>query len=198
MSNHIKSSCTPVSFANTISRSMMCLTRRPGLDQPGTIAAGHGTLEDHRPDHDRHHVSLAVRLVQFVSVCDVDPGQSSLGADRRHRGTVGDRRISQRARFCGINLFGIAVLSGIVLVSYIDHIRQGMDSVKQAVVHGCMSRLLPVLMTATVALLALTPLALATGMGSEVQRPLAVGSDRWSLDFDRLDAPCPSHSLSVV
>jgi cobalt-zinc-cadmium resistance protein CzcA len=73
-----------------------------------------------------------------------------------------------------INLFGIAVLNGIVLVSYIEHIRQDMDSVKEAVVRGCMLRLRPVLMTATVALLALTPLALATGVGSEVQRPLAV------------------------
>ncbi len=45
---------------------------------------------------------------------------------------------------------------------------------KEAVVRGCMLRLRPVLMTATVALLALTPLALATGVGSEVQRPLAV------------------------
>ena len=73
-----------------------------------------------------------------------------------------------------INLFGIAVLNGIVLVSYIDHIRQEMDSVKEAVVRGCTLRLRAVLMTATVALLALTPLALATGVGSEVQRPLAV------------------------
>lgn len=73
-----------------------------------------------------------------------------------------------------INLFGIAVLNGIVLLSYIAQLREKTESAKEAAVQGCMLRLRPVLMTATVALLALTPLALATGVGSEVQRPLAV------------------------
>ena len=73
-----------------------------------------------------------------------------------------------------INLFGVAVLNGLVLVSYIYQLKSDTESVKEAVVRGCMLRLRPVLMTATVALLALTPLALATGVGSEVQRPLAV------------------------
>lgn len=73
-----------------------------------------------------------------------------------------------------INLFGVAVLNGLVLVSYIDQLTSDTESAKEAVVRGSMLRLRPVLMTATVALLALTPLALATGVGSEVQRPLAV------------------------
>lgn len=73
-----------------------------------------------------------------------------------------------------INLFGVAVLNGVVLVSYIDQLRDDTPSLNDAVARGCMLRLRPVLMTATVALLALTPLALATGVGSEVQRPLAV------------------------
>ncbi|HEY5932716.1 MAG TPA: CusA/CzcA family heavy metal efflux RND transporter [Nitrospira sp.] len=73
-----------------------------------------------------------------------------------------------------INLFGVAVLNGLVLLSYIDQLAQDATSTKEAVVNGSMLRLRPVLMTATVALLALTPLALATGVGSEVQRPLAV------------------------
>jgi cobalt-zinc-cadmium resistance protein CzcA len=73
-----------------------------------------------------------------------------------------------------INLFGIAVLNGIVLVSYIVDLREENGSLHDAVMKGSMLRLRPVLMTATVALLALTPLALATGVGSEVQRPLAV------------------------
>jgi heavy metal efflux system protein len=73
-----------------------------------------------------------------------------------------------------INLFGVAVLNGLVLVSYIDQLKAESETVKEAVVRGCMLRLRPVLMTATVALLALTPLALATGVGSEVQRPLAI------------------------
>lgn len=73
-----------------------------------------------------------------------------------------------------INLFGVAVLNGLVLVSYIDQLKAESETVKEAVVRGCMLRLRPVLMTATVALLALTPLAVATGVGSEVQRPLAI------------------------
>ncbi|MBD0306323.1 MAG: efflux RND transporter permease subunit, partial [Nitrospiraceae bacterium] len=73
-----------------------------------------------------------------------------------------------------INLFGVAVLNGIVLVSYIVGLREKGQSTQEAIVEGCMLRLRPILMTATVALLALIPLAFATGIGSEVQRPLAV------------------------
>jgi heavy metal efflux system protein len=74
-----------------------------------------------------------------------------------------------------INLFGVAVLNGIVLVSYMNSLRrqEGMG-VEQAVLTGCVLRLRPVLMTAAVALLGLVPLAFAHGIGSEVQRPLAV------------------------
>ncbi len=74
-----------------------------------------------------------------------------------------------------INLFGVAVLNGIVLVSYMNSLRrqEGMG-IEQAVMSGCVMRLRPVLMTALVALLGLVPLALAHGIGSEVQRPLAV------------------------
>lgn len=73
-----------------------------------------------------------------------------------------------------INLFGVAVLNGIVLVSYIVKLREGGEQGDQAIINGCLLRLRPVLMTALVALLALIPLALAHGIGSEVQRPLAV------------------------
>ncbi|HKC94663.1 MAG TPA: CusA/CzcA family heavy metal efflux RND transporter [Nitrospira sp.] len=72
-----------------------------------------------------------------------------------------------------INLFGVAVLNGIVLVSYINKLRgDGMEA-EQAIVKGCTLRLRPVLMTALVAMLGLLPLAFATGIGAEVQRPLA-------------------------
>jgi cobalt-zinc-cadmium resistance protein CzcA len=73
-----------------------------------------------------------------------------------------------------INLFGVAVLNGIVLVSYIVKLREDGQGVDDAIVNGCLLRLRPVLMTALVALLGLIPLALAHGIGSEVQRPLAV------------------------
>jgi cobalt-zinc-cadmium resistance protein CzcA len=73
-----------------------------------------------------------------------------------------------------INLFGVAVLNGIVLISYINGLRDQGKPLEEAVTEGCLLRLRPILMTAMVALLALLPLAFATGIGSEVQRPLAV------------------------
>ena len=72
-----------------------------------------------------------------------------------------------------IALFGVAVLNGIVLVSYFNKLlREGMP-LHEAVLNGCRLRLRPVLMTALVALLGLLPLAFSQGIGSEVQRPLA-------------------------
>ncbi len=72
-----------------------------------------------------------------------------------------------------IALFGVAVLNGVVMVSYFEQLAlQGM-SLDEAVTQGAMLRLRPVLMTATVASLGLIPLLLSTGIGSEVQRPLA-------------------------
>jgi cobalt-zinc-cadmium resistance protein CzcA len=73
-----------------------------------------------------------------------------------------------------INLFGVAVLNGIVLVSYFNKLREDGLPADEAVIKGCTLRLRPVLMTALVALLGLMPLAFAHGIGSEVQRPLAV------------------------
>jgi cobalt-zinc-cadmium resistance protein CzcA len=73
-----------------------------------------------------------------------------------------------------IALFGVAVLNGVVMVSAINqNVRDGMG-VEAAVTAGARSRLRPVLITATIAALGLVPLLLATGVGSEVQRPLAV------------------------
>jgi cobalt-zinc-cadmium resistance protein CzcA len=72
-----------------------------------------------------------------------------------------------------IAVFGVAVLNGVVLVSYINQLRaRGMERI-QAVVTGAEHRLRPVLMTATVAILGLVPLLLSNDIGSEVQRPLA-------------------------
>ncbi|GAB3684336.1 efflux RND transporter permease subunit [Salinisphaera aquimarina] len=72
-----------------------------------------------------------------------------------------------------IAVFGVAVLNGVVLVSYINQLReQGMD-IDEAVRTGAEHRLRPVLMTATVAILGLVPLLLADSIGSNVQRPLA-------------------------
>jgi len=73
-----------------------------------------------------------------------------------------------------IALWGIAVLNGVVLVSYIRNLRSSGLSQIQAIREGCVHRFRPVMMTATVALLGLVPFLFATGPGSEVQRPLAI------------------------
>ncbi|MCX7893566.1 MAG: CusA/CzcA family heavy metal efflux RND transporter [Burkholderiales bacterium] len=73
-----------------------------------------------------------------------------------------------------IALWGIAVLNGVVLVSYIRKLREDGLALDTAVVEGAKSRFRPVMMTATVAMLGLIPFLFATGPGSEVQRPLAV------------------------
>ena len=72
-----------------------------------------------------------------------------------------------------IALFGVAVLNGVVMVSYIDKLREEGKSVADAVREGAETRLRPVLMTALVASLGFIPMAIATSAGAEVQRPLA-------------------------
>lgn len=73
-----------------------------------------------------------------------------------------------------IALFGVAVLNGVVKIAYINQLRdQGMP-LDEAVLTGMVLRLRPVLMTAVVAMMALIPLLLASGPGSEIQRPLAL------------------------
>jgi cobalt-zinc-cadmium resistance protein CzcA len=72
-----------------------------------------------------------------------------------------------------IALFGVAVLNGVVLVSYIVELRQKTNDVEEAVFAGALTRLRPVLMTALVASLGFIPMALSRGAGAEVQRPLA-------------------------
>ena len=73
-----------------------------------------------------------------------------------------------------IALLGIAVLNGLVLVSYFNQLVAEGASVSDAVFNGAVRRLRPVLMTASIAALGLVPLLFATGPGSEIQRPLAI------------------------
>ena len=72
-----------------------------------------------------------------------------------------------------IELFGLAVGNGIVLVSYINQLRHEGTPMEDAIITGCSLRLRPVVMTMMTTLLGLLPLALAQGIGAEVQRPLA-------------------------
>jgi heavy metal efflux system protein len=72
-----------------------------------------------------------------------------------------------------IALSGIAVLNGLVMISFIRSLREGGEPLDSAIIDGATTRLRPVLMTALVAALGFVPMALNTGIGSEVQRPLA-------------------------
>ncbi|MFC4346562.1 efflux RND transporter permease subunit [Kordiimonas lipolytica] len=72
-----------------------------------------------------------------------------------------------------IAVFGVAMLNGIVLVSFINELRAKGMSVRDAVQRGTELRLRPVLMTASVAILGLVPMLLSSGVGAETQRPLA-------------------------
>ena len=73
-----------------------------------------------------------------------------------------------------IALFGVAVLNGIVLIAEFNRLRQaGMENLEEVVMTGTNTRLRPVLMTAAVASLGFLPMAISSGAGAEVQRPLA-------------------------
>jgi cobalt-zinc-cadmium resistance protein CzcA len=72
-----------------------------------------------------------------------------------------------------IALSGVAVLNGLVMIAYFNQLREAGKSVRESVIEGSLTRLRPVLMTALVASLGFVPMAIATGAGAEVQRPLA-------------------------
>jgi len=72
-----------------------------------------------------------------------------------------------------IVLFGVAVLNGVVLVSYVTQLRREGMSLQEAISTGCGARLRPIMMTASITVFSLIPMLVATGPGSEVQRPLA-------------------------
>lgn len=72
-----------------------------------------------------------------------------------------------------IALSGVAVLNGLVLITYFNQLREQGKSIQASVVEGALTRLRPVLMTALVASFGFIPMALATSAGAEVQRPLA-------------------------
>lgn len=70
-------------------------------------------------------------------------------------------------------MLGIAVLNGVVMVNAINQRWEGGANIQAAIIEGAVSRLRPVLMTALTSALGLIPMLLATGVDSEVQRPLA-------------------------
>ena len=72
-----------------------------------------------------------------------------------------------------IALLGIAVLNGVVMMSHFNYLLSKGMEITQVVKEGAMRRLRPVMMTATICAFGLVPLLLATGPGSEIQKPLA-------------------------
>lgn len=77
-----------------------------------------------------------------------------------------------------IALSGVAVLNGLVIIAFIERLREDGKPLLEAIREGALTRLRPVLMTAMVASLGFVPMAIATGAGAEVQRPLATSTLR--------------------
>jgi heavy metal efflux system protein len=84
-----------------------------------------------------------------------------------------DIPISISAAVGFIALSGVAVLNGLVMITFINKLREEGSSLEEAIIQGALTRLRPVLMTALVASLGFVPMAIATGTGAEVQKPLA-------------------------
>ncbi|AAZ26035.1 efflux RND transporter permease subunit [Colwellia psychrerythraea] len=87
---------------------------------------------------------------------------------------VSNEYLSVPASVGFIALLGIAVLNGIVMISYFEQTKQFAESLHNRIIDGAKRRLRPVLMTATTAMFGLLPLVFATGPGAEIQKPLAI------------------------
>lgn len=125
----------------------------------------HETTHDNHQDCHRHHTCHGH-----------NPLAASL-ADTLHRlpgaNTWPCIPLSISAGVGFIALSGVAVLNGLVMVSFIRDLWQHTGDLRQSIIDGALVRLRPVLMTALVASLGFVPMALNTGTGAEVQRPLA-------------------------
>ncbi|HQR54199.1 MAG TPA: efflux RND transporter permease subunit, partial [Burkholderiales bacterium] len=107
------------------------------------------------------HATLILANVPFATI----GGVIALAATRQY--------LSVPSAIGFIAVFGVAMLNGIVLVSFLNELRSKGLALRNAVLQGTALRLRPVLMTASVAILGLVPMLLSTGVGAETQRPLA-------------------------
>ena len=73
-----------------------------------------------------------------------------------------------------ISLFGVAIMDGLLMISYFNQLRGHGEPLERAIIEGAAKRVRPVMMTAMTALFGLLPAALSTQIGSETQRPLAI------------------------
>jgi cobalt-zinc-cadmium resistance protein CzcA len=113
--------------------------------------------------------------VRYLSSRNSRDMQMLLDPERANQLRAGRRRenLSASASVGFIALSGVAVLNGVVMVSYFNELRREGLNVELAVVKGAVLRLRPVLITASVAALGLIPMLFASGPGSEIQKPLA-------------------------
>lgn len=103
--------------------------------------------------------------------------EAQLAAASGRRGSLAGGVLSVATIVGFITLFGIATRNGVMLVSHIQHVQKvdGIADLREAVARASEERLIPILMTALAAGLALVPLALAMGEpGSEIQAPMAI------------------------
>jgi len=107
------------------------------------------------------HATLIFANVPFATI----GGILALAASRQY--------LSVPSAIGFIAVFGVAMLNGIVLVSFLNELRETGLTIRETVVRGTTLRLRPVLMTASVAVLGLVPMLLSRGVGAETQRPLA-------------------------
>ena len=97
-----------------------------------------------------------------------------------------------------IALFGVAVLNGVVMIAAVNKLREEGRALRDAILEGAGTRLKPVLMTALVASLGFIPMAVSSGAGSEIQRPLATRRHRRHRHVDAADADRAADALRVA
>ncbi|HEY3873935.1 MAG TPA: efflux RND transporter permease subunit [Candidatus Kapabacteria bacterium] len=73
-----------------------------------------------------------------------------------------------------IALFGVSIMNGVVLLTYVKQHRDEYETTLDLLRHACLSRVRPIVMVALLAMIGLMPAALSTGIGSETQKPLAI------------------------
>lgn len=169
------------SFVNELKSKLNSLLKLP----PGYITEYGGTFKNLESARERLLIAVPVSLffifaLLFVTFNSVKQGLLVFsGIPFAVVGgifalVVRDLPFSISAGIGFIALFGVAVLNGIVMITYFNHLEEeGVTEVHNRIISGTSSRLRPILMTALVASLGFIPMAVSTGSGAEVQRPLA-------------------------
>ena len=102
-------------------------------------------------------------------------GQRGRGDDGGRLGLVADQHTFSISAAVGfISIFGVAVQDGVLLISYFNQMRRSGTPVRETVMRGAELRVRPVVMTSLTAVLGLLPAAIATSIGSQAQKPLAI------------------------